>query len=120
MKKQTTKKKNLKAVDQKPKSLTIDEANGLERHRYLSQISSAKRAELITRESLLEKEAMVYQLLSETLTHKNESLEKEKLDLKRETDKEAAGYDKLIGEIRERLGLKGKFGFDPLTLEVVE
>jgi hypothetical protein len=107
-------------TDVEPKRLTSLEFERLERARVLKDLRAKEQECLRLKQQAVKDRRKVLELTARCYDLDDKLLFDELTALETKTRSEKDGYDKLLGEIKERLAIAGKFGYHHETLEIVE
>lgn len=101
-----------------PMRLTDLEAARMEFHQALASGRQEATKVLALENRRIEDQERILNLMLKNLEIDRLKLQNAKNEFNANTAEQEKGYEKFLGTIRERLGIKGHFGFDPQTLEV--
>lgn len=103
-----------------PKKLSSLEAERLEYSRVLKELRQKETAFLAQAMERLSDRQKILELQIKNLDIERFLISKDREAVKAKTAQERKDHDALLEQIRKRLKLKGTFGYNPDTLEIIQ
>lgn len=113
-------KTHLKSAPSEPKLLTALEVAQMDHYSLLKEYRRKERECVSARQATVEDKKAIAQLSIRCFESDAEKLAEEMKAVEKRSLQDKEKQEALLSGIRERLGLTGRFGFNPDTLEVIQ